>query len=171
LGFLKGRQIQDAIGTAHECLHSIKKKKLKSLVLKLDLQKAYDCINWDLLRVILIEVGLGIMMTNWIMGCIVSLSFVVLLNGEEIYCFKCGRGLNQGSPLSPLLFILVKEGLSLFLKEIQSEGNLIEVKVYRIIKILHIFFMDDVIIMTKATLSEWWEIDKLIIIFFLDLGL
>jgi hypothetical protein len=48
LGFLQGRQIQDAIGTVHECIHSIKKKKSKSLVLKLDLQKAYDCVNWDL---------------------------------------------------------------------------------------------------------------------------
>jgi hypothetical protein len=45
LGFLQGRRIQDAIGTVHGCLHSIKKKKSKSLVLKLDLKKAYDCIS------------------------------------------------------------------------------------------------------------------------------
>jgi hypothetical protein len=43
LGFLKGRQILDAIGTAQECLHSIKSKKLQSIILKLDLKKAYDC--------------------------------------------------------------------------------------------------------------------------------
>jgi hypothetical protein len=49
LGFLKGRRIQDAIGTTHECLHSISKKKTKSMILKLDLRKAYDCIDWDLL--------------------------------------------------------------------------------------------------------------------------
>ena len=54
LGFLKGRQILDAIGTAHECLHSIKTKKLKALILKLDLKKAYDCINWDFLRLTLL---------------------------------------------------------------------------------------------------------------------
>jgi hypothetical protein len=47
LGFLKGRRIQDAIGTAHEILHSIKKKNLKSLVLKLDLKKSYDSIDWE----------------------------------------------------------------------------------------------------------------------------
>jgi hypothetical protein len=50
LGFLEGRQIHDAIGTTHECIHSIKKKNIKALILKLDLQKAYDCINWDFLR-------------------------------------------------------------------------------------------------------------------------
>jgi mannosylglycoprotein endo-beta-mannosidase len=64
LGFLQGRQIQDAIGTVHECLHNIKNKKLKSLVLKLDLQKAYDYINWDLLRMILLQIGLGLRVTN-----------------------------------------------------------------------------------------------------------
>jgi hypothetical protein len=82
LGFLKGRQIQDAIGTTHECLHSINKNKLKSLVLKLDLRKAYDCIDWDFLRMILIQVGFGLQMTKWIMSCVVSPTYVVLLNGE-----------------------------------------------------------------------------------------
>jgi hypothetical protein len=94
-----------------------KKRNLKSLVLKLNLQKAYDCINWDLLRMILIQIGLGIRMRNWIMSCVVSSSFIVLLNGEAIEFFKSGRGLRQGCPLSPLLFILVMEGLSLLLKE------------------------------------------------------
>jgi hypothetical protein len=53
LGFLKGRQIIDAIGTAQECLHSIKSKKSKALILKLDLKKAFDCIDWDFIRLIL----------------------------------------------------------------------------------------------------------------------
>jgi hypothetical protein len=44
LGFLEGQKIQDAIGTAHECIHSIKKNKQKALLLKMDLQKAYDYI-------------------------------------------------------------------------------------------------------------------------------
>jgi hypothetical protein len=122
LGFLQGRQIQDAIGTVHECLHNIKKRKTKSLVLKLDLQKAYDCINWDLLRMILLQIGMGLKVTNWIMSCVVSTSFSVLINGEATNFFKSGRGLRQGCPLSPLLFILVMEGLSLLLKD-KSKGR------------------------------------------------
>jgi hypothetical protein len=59
LGFLKGRQILDAIGTTQECLHSIKTKKLQAIILKLDLKKAYDCINWDFLRLILLQGGFG----------------------------------------------------------------------------------------------------------------
>jgi len=105
LGFLHGRQIQDAIGTVHECIYSITNKKSNSLVLKLDLQKAYDCINWDLFPLLLLQIGMGNNMTNWIMSCVVSTSYVVLINGEATYFFKSGRGLREGCPLSPFLFI------------------------------------------------------------------
>jgi hypothetical protein len=165
MGFLKGRRIQDAIGTTHESLHSIKKKKLKALVLKLDLRKAYDCIDWDILRLILLKVGLGIQMTNWIMSCVTSSSFVVLLNGEATNFFRSGRGVRQGCPLSPLLFILVMEGLSLLLKNSFEEGIITGIKVSRLTKILHLLFVDDVLIMSKASLLEWREIDKLIFLF------
>jgi len=60
LGFLEGHQIHNAIGTTHECIHSIKKKSLKALILKLDLQKAYDCISWDFLRMVLLQIGFGL---------------------------------------------------------------------------------------------------------------
>jgi hypothetical protein len=100
------------IGTAQECLHSIKVKKLKAIVLKLDLQKAYDCVNWDFLRMILLQSGFGLMTTNWIMSCVRTTSFVVLINGGAMPFFQSGRGLRQGCPLSPLLFVLVMEGLS-----------------------------------------------------------
>jgi hypothetical protein len=72
MGFLKGRQILDAIGTAQECLHSIKNKKLQALILKLDLKKSYDCTNWDFLRLILLQSGFGLSSTNWIMACVTS---------------------------------------------------------------------------------------------------
>jgi hypothetical protein len=53
--FLKGRQIIDAIGTAQECLHSIREKKMQALILKIGLKKAYDCIRWDYLRLVLLQ--------------------------------------------------------------------------------------------------------------------
>jgi len=171
LGFVQGRQIQDAIGTMHECIHSIKKKKSKSLVLKLDLQKAYDCINWDMLCMILLQIGLGQNLTQWIMSCVIFSTFSVLINGEATNFFKSGRGLRQGCPLSPLLFILVMEGLSLMLKESQINGRLAGIQVSRALKILHILFVDDVVIMTNTNLQEWWEIDKILKSFCLALGL
>jgi hypothetical protein len=165
LGFLKGRQILDAIGTTQECLHSIKLKNLKALILKLDLKKAYDCINWDFLRLTLLQTGFGLLTTKWIMSCVTSATIAVLINGETTSFFQSGRGLRQGCPLSPLLFILVMEGLSLLLKKGQAEGKLSGVKVSRLVKILHLFFVDDVLIMTKATLQEWREIEIILKIF------
>jgi len=91
LGFLQGRRVQDAIGIVHECLHSLKKKKEKALVLKPDLKKAYDCISWDFLRMILIQIGLGLDLTDWILSCVTSTSFSMLINGEPTTFFKSGR--------------------------------------------------------------------------------
>jgi hypothetical protein len=77
------------------------------------------------------------------MSCVESTSFVVLINGEVTDFFRGGRGLRQGYHLSPLLFILVMEGLSLLLKESLREGKLSGIKVSKLIKILHLFFVGD----------------------------
>jgi hypothetical protein len=96
------------------------------------------------------------------MDCISSATFVVLINDEATKVFHCERGLRQGYPLSPLLFILVLESLSILLKKIQAEGKLSGIRVLRLTPILHLLFVDDVIIMTSATLSEWTKIYNLL---------
>jgi hypothetical protein len=177
LGFLKGRQILDAIGMAHECLHNIKKKKTKALILKLDLRKAFDYIDWDFLRLILTQSGFSPPFINWIMCGVTSTNFSVLVNGEPSPFFCSGRGLRQGCPLSPLLFIivmeglspllfiLVMEGLSLLLKQKQIEGKITGIKVSRVVKILHLLFANDVLIMATRSPQEWTEINNLLNIF------
>jgi len=120
---------------------------------------------------ILIQLGFGLMTTNWIMSCVISTTYVVLINGETTSLFQRRRGLRQGCPLSPLLFILVMEGLRLLIKKGQAVGKLSCIKVYRIVKILHIFFIDDVLLMTKDYLEEWKVINELLKIFFWASGL
>eukprot|EP00253_Pinus_taeda_P024113 PITA_24113 len=111
-GFLEGRQIHEAIGVAQEVIHSVKQKKKKGVILKIDLSKAYDRINWLYLRLLLTHLGFNFSFISWIMGCISNVSFAVLINGAATPFFKSQRGLRQGCPLSPLLFLLVAEGLS-----------------------------------------------------------
>ena len=84
--------------------------KHKSLVLKINLIKAYERANWDFLRLVLLQIGLILEYTNWIMGCIQSTNYVVWLNGEPTNFFKGSRGLRQGFPMSPLLFLLIVGG-------------------------------------------------------------
>jgi len=86
------------------------------------------------------------------MSCVTSENFTVLINGETSPFFHYGRGLRKGCPLSPLLFILIMEGIILLIKKGQAEGKLIGVKVSRIVKILHLFFVDGVLIMKNDSL-------------------
>jgi hypothetical protein len=101
-GFLEGRQIHEAIGVAQEGLHNIKLKKLKAVVIKIDLSKAFDRVNWLYIRMLLIHLGFRLVFVNWIMACLNSVSFSILLNGSATAFFQAERGIRQGCPLSPL---------------------------------------------------------------------
>jgi mannosylglycoprotein endo-beta-mannosidase len=98
LGFLKGRRIQDAIATAHECIHSIKQKNLKALIMKIDLKKAFDCIDWDFLRLILLAAGFGDRFTDWILACVTSANFAVLVNGKRQFSSTVKEGFDRAAP-------------------------------------------------------------------------
>ena len=74
-GFLKNRKILEHMGITQEILHSIKTKKLKALVLKLDLVKAFEKVNWTFLRLVLLQIGVHVDGVNWIMGSIISSNF------------------------------------------------------------------------------------------------
>jgi hypothetical protein len=116
-GFLKDRLIFDAVGITQECLHTTKTKKQNSVFLKLDLKKAYDNVSWQFLRLLLDQIGLNWVVSQWIMGCITMVNTVVLVNEIPTDFFKCHRGLRQGCPLSPLLFLLVVEVFSRLLTQ------------------------------------------------------
>jgi hypothetical protein len=91
---LEGRQIHEAIGVAQEALHSIKTQKKKGAVLKIDLSKAYyDRVNWLYVRLLLTHLGFGLPFVNWIMSCITSVSFAILINGAASPFFQATRGL------------------------------------------------------------------------------
>jgi hypothetical protein len=82
------------------------------MVIKVDLSKAYDRVSWLYLWLMLIHLGFNLGIVNWVMNCVTSISFAILINGYSLEFFRPGKGLRQGCPLSPLLFLLVVEGLS-----------------------------------------------------------
>ena len=92
------------------------------MCLEVDLRKAFDTIIWDFIIKGLKAIGIPDCMVRWIKACISSASFSVSLNGELHGFFPSSRGLRQGDPLSPYLFVLGMEGLGGLLK-IASMGT------------------------------------------------
>ena len=89
------------------------------------------------------------------MGCLSSTNFALLVNGSPSSFFTASRGLRQGCPLSPLLFILVIEGLSLLIKDAQSNGKIRGIRISPHLSFTHLLFVDDVIIFGVGTFEEW----------------
>ncbi|XP_071705038.1 uncharacterized protein [Rutidosis leptorrhynchoides] len=145
--FLKGRFILDGILVANELVDEVKRQKNKCLIFKVDFEKAFDSINWDFLLKILEIMGFGLKWRSWTKACITSAMVSVLVNGSPTKEFSFLRGIRQGDPLSPYLFIIMAEGLNTFIKR-ALEGNLfkgVEIGKDRV-SISHLQYADDTII-------------------------
>ncbi|GJU12166.1 cysteine-rich receptor-like protein kinase, partial [Tanacetum coccineum] len=109
-----------------EALDYLKKNKKKAFLLKIDFEKAYDSVNWNCIRQILIQMGFGVKWCKWIETCQKSALISVLVNGSPTVEFKMERGVRQGDPLSPFLYLIAAEGLNVTLREAVSKGFYIE---------------------------------------------
>jgi hypothetical protein len=154
-GFLKDRLIYDAVGITQESLHSAKLKKLNAVILKLDLKRAYDSVSWQYLYLLLDQIGLDRLNKSWIMGCLTSVNTTVLVNGTPTDFFRCHRGLRQGCPMSPMLFLLVIEALSRMINQAVETGTFKGLKVAPGIHISHLLFVDDVLILGADNIDYW----------------
>ncbi|GJS78622.1 RNA-directed DNA polymerase, eukaryota, reverse transcriptase zinc-binding domain protein [Tanacetum coccineum] len=114
--FIPSRQISDNIMLTQELIRNYHRNSgpLK-VAFKIDINKAYDFVDWGFLRKSLVYFGFPSKMVHWIMNCMTSPSFTVSVNGEHHGYFRGYRGLRQGYPLSPYLFTLVMEVLSLMI--------------------------------------------------------
>eukprot|EP00253_Pinus_taeda_P004201 PITA_04201 len=104
------------IALCNEVVHSLKIQKIPGMMIKLDLSKAYDRLSWGYLSSILRAYGFSQRWINWILVMISSSVVSILLNGTPTSTFKPTRGLRQGGPISPFLFIIATEGLGRFTK-------------------------------------------------------
>ncbi|XP_039062870.1 secreted RxLR effector protein 78-like [Hibiscus syriacus] len=111
--FVRGRTIIDNTLLAQELVKGYGRKNISPrCALKVDLQKAFDCLHWDFISAILIAIGLPNIFTNWIEACYKEARYSISLNGSLIGYFKGQRGVRQGDPLSPILFVLAMNILS-----------------------------------------------------------
>ncbi|GJR88342.1 RNA-directed DNA polymerase, eukaryota, reverse transcriptase zinc-binding domain protein [Tanacetum coccineum] len=81
------------------------------MIYKVDFEKAFDSLRWDFLYLVMAKLGFGIRWRNWMKGCLQHARSSMLVNGPSTVEFEISRGLRQGNPLSPFLFILAMESL------------------------------------------------------------
>jgi retron-type reverse transcriptase len=123
-GFIKSRSIHDCLAWAFEYLHICKKSKKELVILKLNFEKAFDKIEHQAVLEILKHMGFGERWLGWIKSLLSSGTSSVLLNGVPGKVFHCRRGLRQGDPLSPLLFVLAADLLQSLVNDLKRQGIL-----------------------------------------------
>ncbi|GAU20845.1 hypothetical protein TSUD_120370 [Trifolium subterraneum] len=110
--FIKGRNLVDGVMVVNEVIDLARKTGRKCLVLKVDFEKAYDSVDWGFLEYMLRRFGFGLKWIEWIRACVFAGNLSVLVNGCPTSEINIQRGLKQGDPLAPFLFLLVGEGLA-----------------------------------------------------------
>ncbi|XP_060195408.1 uncharacterized protein LOC132624680 [Lycium barbarum] len=150
-GFINGRLITENVILAQEIVHNISKnKKKENMIIKLDMEKAYDRVSWVFLYAVLKKIGFNGNFIDIIKRLVEDAWYSVLINGDRKGFFHSSRGLKQGDPLSPFLFVISAKILSKML------NNLFDNRKYTGFtmakegpQINHLAYADDVVIFTS----------------------
>ena len=153
--FIPGRAISDNLLITHETLHYLKMstaEKKCAMAVKTDMSKAYDRVEWNFIRIVFQRLGFHDKYTNLILQCITTVSYSFLVNEKVYGDVRPNRGIRQGDPLSPYVFILCGEVLSGLCKAAEQTGSLQGIRVTRgSPRVSHLLFADDTMFFCQSS--------------------
>ena len=162
--FIGGRSIADNVLMAQELVKRYGRKTLSSrCVIKVDIQKAFDSVDWGFLMDILEVMKFPTQFIGWIKGCITHPRFSISVNGGLVGYFKRERGVRQGNPLSFYLFVLAMNVLSKMFDATVMHGVISYHPKCKKVTITHIYFSDDLLIFTKEKLEFVISVQNLLL--------
>ncbi|MCH83355.1 putative non-LTR retroelement reverse transcriptase, partial [Trifolium medium] len=165
--FVKGRQILDGILIANEAVDEARRSKKELLLFKVDFEKAYDSVDWGYLDAVMGKMGFPTLWRKWIKECVCTATASVLVNGSPTDEFPLERGLRQGDPLSPFLFLLAAEGLHV-LMEAMVERNLFtgySVGDITPVSVSHLQFADDTLLLGSKSWANVRALRAVLVLF------
>ncbi|WZZ57367.1 hypothetical protein YC2023_057474 [Brassica napus] len=155
--FIPGRMISDNIVVAHEVFHCLKAGKRQAtsyMAVKTYITKAYDRLEWRFLAETMKHLGFDRRWIGWTMECVTAVRYSVLINGKAEGFITPARGLRQGDPLSPYLFIFCAEVLSHLMTKAMEDRSLMGVKISNNAPAVnHLFFADDSLFFSLANIK------------------
>ncbi|MCI05775.1 cysteine-rich receptor-like protein kinase, partial [Trifolium medium] len=151
--FVKDRQILDGFLIANEAVDEARKTKKVLMLFKVDFENVYDSVDWGYLDAVMGRMSFRILWRKWIKECVCTTSASVLVNGSPTYEFPLERGLRQGDPLSPFLFLLAAEGMNVLMQAMVENQFFTGYSfgMQNSISISHLQFVDDTLLLgTKS---------------------
>ncbi|GJW91017.1 putative RNA-directed DNA polymerase, partial [Tanacetum coccineum] len=154
--FVPGRRISDNILLTQELMYAYHRDiGPPRCAFKINIQKAYDTVDWHFMDVILKRFGFPPLINKWIMACVSSTSFLIGVNGDIHGFFKGKRGLRKGDPLSPFLFTLVMEVLTLVLRRrVRDSDSFRFHKHCEELQLINVCFADDLFIFARGDVNS-----------------
>jgi hypothetical protein len=170
--FIKGRNLVDRVLVVNEIVDVAKRSGKECLIFKVDFEKAYDSVNWSFLEYMLRRFAFCDTWIGWMKACVFGGNLSVLVNGSPTGEINIQRGLKQGDPLAPFLFLLVAEGFGGAMKKavslnlfkgfsIRNEGP----------SISHLQYADDTLCIGEPSIDNLWSLKAILRGFELASGL
>ena len=162
--FIKGHTIHDNYLYVRNIARRFHRHKTPALLLKLDVSKAFDSVRWDYLLDLLQRRGFPSRWRNWIAATLTSSTSKILLNGIPSEAIQHGRGLRQGDPLSPLLFILAIDPLQ-HLLSVATDRGLLSKLGGRMMRFRVSMYADDAVIFIRPNRNDVQNLRKILHLF------